>query len=480
MILRRKEEQMKKLLSALIITTMLFTLSLPVLANSAPAYDGGTDTAEFFTIDENCPIVVQSKELLFDYGNINEIGENGTVTATYEMYNPTNETQQIKMVIPYITKLDILSNNISDETLNITVDGELIPFEIYTSYQTGFYDGTDNKLAEELELTGILQAVSIAYEPTNFDLQETGYLYTITEDKMGYIIHADDTGQRVVFDNLTDCKDEENNIYYKFSILEEDVVYTIFSLDGPIDVYLENLLTGEVEEQGIEIQQITVEEYIKKHQIVPLEESYSFQMENLFNYIVRDLDEEMNALSPIINWNLRTHNKWVDHIILLACTIELLPNQTQTLVVQLPSYIYSNEYIYMEGTCYQEVYLQDSTQYCSNAEKTNVRIVLPKFAPYIIKSNVSFLEEENGIYTANLEELPRTYLTFTFFVQEEEGEAMKGFNLTNIINGIVIAFFCFIILIIFFIAFVFAEKPIGNLEDQFKKGSDHDDHHTIY
>lgn len=483
MILPRKEEQMKKAIYVCIVVIVLFFLFIPDDKETDTTYESGICTAEIFPLNENCPVAIKSEYLLFYYVNINNAGENGTITATYEIYNPTNETQQVQVVVPYITTLDNLSDDIAKGKLNIAVNEQPVSHEIYASYQSGGRDDISSILvSEEIEITNARQVVNQNYNPANFDLQEVGYFYTVTTSNTDYAVYVNNANQRISFDNFGLSVDEDKNLCYRFHAFGESSTYTIFSLDEPLDIYLKNRVTGEVvdsEAYSIEMQQITVEEYINQYEVAVFNEHCNIQMENINDYIAMIIDDRMYTPDKIFdnNWNSWGNSEM--RVIFLTYTVDLAPGQTQTMRVQRPSSLYIAE-TFLEGNSYQETYMFSPAKHWAEFENVSVKIILPQFAPYLIESNSNFLESRSGTYTTDFEYLPNNDLIFTFFVQEESGTTAHDVDLRYMTAMFIYGFLPIVIFFAFiwiFICFVF-KMPAENLETQFKKGSDHDDHHA--
>ena len=119
---------MKRLVNKFIITLALSSFSL-VLANSGPVYWQGYPSSDIMTIDKNSPIEVKSENLTFDFSDKNNDSYSikANVKAEYDMTNPTNEANSVKMAFPFVERL----NNLNFDDIKITTDGKELPYEVY-------------------------------------------------------------------------------------------------------------------------------------------------------------------------------------------------------------------------------------------------------------------------------------------------------------------------------------------------------------
>ena len=100
----------KKIAGAICLVCMLFTLSLPVSANSAQRYWWGSDAVGAILTDGESPVVVESERLTFDLAEFpqnfytNEESFNqyaAKVTAEYNFYNPSDLTVTATLAFPF-------------------------------------------------------------------------------------------------------------------------------------------------------------------------------------------------------------------------------------------------------------------------------------------------------------------------------------------------------------------------------------------
>lgn len=80
---------------------LIFLFSLPgiVLSNSSPVYRERYPSSDVMAIDRYSPIIVENEDLVFDFSDSDNNYDTltGKVTATYGMFNPTNEFKSVDM-----------------------------------------------------------------------------------------------------------------------------------------------------------------------------------------------------------------------------------------------------------------------------------------------------------------------------------------------------------------------------------------------
>jgi len=138
---------MKRLLS---VVALLFIMPFAVTANSGPATWHSSPISEGFSVDEETQIEVLSEQLTFEmpYEPMGENLINLHTTAVYEMHNTSLEEELVTMAFPFVGRM----TEVSKEGIVITVDGELVDFNIYpgeqvhgsnSGYDTGDYYNFD-------------------------------------------------------------------------------------------------------------------------------------------------------------------------------------------------------------------------------------------------------------------------------------------------------------------------------------------------
>jgi hypothetical protein len=125
----------KKITTAICLVCMLFSLSLPVSANSAQRYWWGADAVGAILTDGESPVVVESERLTFDLAEFpqnfytNEESFNqyaANVTAEYNFYNPSDLTVTATLAFPF-GKEPAYAYNFTDveaEKYGVKINGE--------------------------------------------------------------------------------------------------------------------------------------------------------------------------------------------------------------------------------------------------------------------------------------------------------------------------------------------------------------------
>ncbi len=182
---------MKRAFAILIALLLLVTaLPVPAEANSGPSHWQGTDASGVVVTGENCPIVVEHEDLVFDiqefplehYPSVLSY-ENypGKVTATYTFVNPTDQEVDVTLVFPFGMEPDYAyydfeapEKHYDWEKYGVSVDGQ--PIDAAVRHTLAYY-GHEFDMEEDLDLLhdGFLE--DDFYRP---DLPVTKYVWQVS------------------------------------------------------------------------------------------------------------------------------------------------------------------------------------------------------------------------------------------------------------------------------------------------------------
>ena len=124
-----------KALLTLLCLSLIFSLSIPVSANSAQTEWTGRTESGVVTTDEDCPIVIEHETLTFDlqefpkydYTSYDDFASyTGRVTAEYTFYNPSDMEVTARLAFPIETDYTYPHSYTDYEiTVNGDIDGEI-------------------------------------------------------------------------------------------------------------------------------------------------------------------------------------------------------------------------------------------------------------------------------------------------------------------------------------------------------------------
>lgn len=156
---------MKRAFAMVIAVLLLLTVvPLPAQANSGPSRWQGTNSSGIVVTGENCPIVVEHEDLVFDLtefplehypSQLSYQNYSGKVTAEYTFFNPTDQEVEVTLVFPFGMEpdyayydFDAPGKHYDWEKYGVSVDGQPIDAAVR---HTLAYHGQDFDM-EDLEL----------------------------------------------------------------------------------------------------------------------------------------------------------------------------------------------------------------------------------------------------------------------------------------------------------------------------------------
>lgn len=430
----------RKIRLLVIAVILAMTCVVPVSANSAIKSWHGTDGNGAYAMDEDCPVVCEKEDLIFDigsfpssyFGSKEELqAYDASVTAFYTLKNPTDSQIRVRLVFPFGEDPQYLYHR--DDPVNEDLDKyeilkNEVPVEKKIRYSlmtgSGFDVATDverlrDEYLEDAFFQKDLPVFTYVYEVEGLKTEENAYPECSLE------LQIDPSLQYLVIGEMksfsSDAKGHvsagyspaENGTLYCFYLLGEDLkeepVWSGFTLN-------EEEVPGELTLK--EKKQITLEEMIlsmKPDETVSETDWYNacidYMKERTF------LAYDSSPFADMTYCLLR----WYEYELSFAAG-EILTNS-----VKAPIYPDINEYY--EPALYTYHYLLSPASTWAGFSDLNI-IVNTK---YSMIGNSTFNEEENK-YTLHYDRLPEGELSFS--LSENASPKHSGDRVFFIVIGI--------------------------------------------
>lgn len=423
---------MKKRITSILLVIFVFSFSAVVFANSGPVFWRGYPSSDILSIDVDSPIVVDHENLVFDFSDCDDSAYtiSGRVKATYEMVNPTNEAQSVQMAFPFVENL----NSSSLDDIMITSDNCSLPYDIYIGDSVeSFRDspGGDRKIS--FDFSNILDTITDElYTAKNFGKDEKGKLYVInvsptTDQYINFVVDFNFDYEKTKILTSGFNRYERNDKKTKIAAwCCKPEVLEIFVLGEDIDLKISAYTDGELKKttdlftHRISTQLVEVKPYLMAY----IKENTAMKTDGrgietqLYNLYAKSLDgyfEENMGYS--FEDDLRAQES-CKRIITLVYTVDFPQNSKKEIRV---SYKASGTMDKTESAkpTYTFDYMLNPAENWKDFKNLNIEIITPQVAPYIARSNIEFFKNENGLYTATLEDLPKGDLSFTLYAHEK-------------------------------------------------------------
>lgn len=406
----------------MILLAILVTV-IPISANSGPVYWEGYPSSNVLVIEENSPIRVEEENLIFDFSQ-NEEGYHtlsGRVTATYKMLNPTTEKYLAQMAFPFIGKV----NSFLPEEIVLTADGNPLPYEIYL--------GEVVRDREQFDFANIVQTISSeSYQGVNFTNKQKAKLYTITvkpttEQRINFAIDFDFNHEETKILTAGFNRYERNGEKTRLAawcyeeeqleilVLGEDIELRISSYtDGELKEKTD-LVTYEIFTEEIEVEQYLLN-FIEKRDSG--ESKKVLPQGQLFNMYANSLDRYLTQNIGLCTAEDLTSEEYIDRIFTLVYQVDFPANGEKEVSIGYKT-LGTMDKRETGKPQYSFDYLLNPAGNWAQFNNLNIEIIPPVEAPFLIKSTVEFTLREDGIYTAQLADLPEEDLSFTLYEDEE-------------------------------------------------------------
>ncbi|OOB77223.1 MAG: hypothetical protein BEN18_10775 [Epulopiscium sp. Nuni2H_MBin001] len=392
---------MKKLL----LTALAFGLFTELTFANAAAYQlSAYQNYEVYLVDEDCPIQVLDEHLVFDFSGEHRF----EATATYQMYNPTNEVLEVNMMFPAIINVRRYLEN-QDHSVEILVNKEPIAIDLY--------------LGDKMQNTR---------EIDYWEYRMENILKMISRERQ----FVDSTYIHYSVENDMENDMEEMYITIKFANEEEyvhliaDYATTAYVGDDGVTIILHIYDNEDINffaaQQLDNIQVTNKSGEDITHLITQVPVSYRDilveQIYNLAQIEVSDqLLEELLFLTSQSNEYYFDESNYMstlqDRIVVFDYQVSFEPLETVEVSVRYPITLGKNTI--NSYSVYNIIYFLEPATHWAQFGNLNIDVLVNPAMPYIIDSNIEFNRLSNGNYNYSGSGLPADMLVFTLFEQED-------------------------------------------------------------
>lgn len=438
---------MNKVTSGMILAVIIYFFPALALANSGPVYWYGHPSSDIMLIEANSPIKIESENLVFDFSDSEKFSDtiNGKVTATYEMFNPTDEVQSVEMVFPFVERLD----SFSKDDIVITANNSELSYDIYIGDVVNSYgDPLQVDKEASFDFNKIVSTITNdLYEARDFNEKEKGKLYTIevkptTDERINFVVNFEyDSNKTKVLTNSFNSYGYDGKTTEITAWSYEPVILEIFVLGEDIDLNIDTFTDGEQKQKTdlLSYETATDELGIKAYLMDYLKnnpnELYNGLISDtqLYNLYAKAFDDYSTRNTGYINLYDLIEQANYERILSLVYTVSFPENSRKKVSV---SYRTSGTMDKTETAdpLYTFDYILNPAKNWRDFKNLTIKIIPPEQAPHIIKSNIKLDKEENNVHIASFEKLPDDDLTFTLYANEKitlidklEGKSQKKF-----------------------------------------------------
>lgn len=423
---------MKKLTASILSIIYMFFSFTTVYANSGPVYWQGFPSSEIMSIEEASPIMVENEKLVFDFSTDTDSSHtiSGEVTATYEMTNPTNESQSVQMAFPFVGRLDSLS----PEDIVIATDGDILPYDIYIGDAVNTYGSArEDEKKVNFDFSNIVNTITKnPYTAKSFTENEEGKLYLInveptTDQRINFSVDFNSDYEKTkVLSNGFNRYEYDDNKTRIATWCREPETLEIFVIGEDIQLNINAYTDGELKQKtDLFTYEISIQEReVRQHLMEYIKNNINDKIDGmisdtqLYNLYAKSLDKQFTQrLGYSSEEDLMVQENF-QRIMTLVYTVEFPQNSGKELSI---SYKTSGT---MDRTktaepLYTFDYILNPAKNWSDFKNLNIEIIPSQEAPYVVKSNIELAKGENGVYTATLSDLPEDDLFFTLYANEE-------------------------------------------------------------
>lgn len=427
---------MVKKTMSLVLVTIIFLSSI-VGANSGPTYWEGYPSMEILSIQENSPIVVEKENLSFDFKDpklqdFNDYSKFASVTASYEMLNPSDERVTAQMAFPIISRTSDFRTN----DVEITNNGESIPFQIFIGPSVSdLVDSSNEDGPNKIDFDKIVNSITRAdYIPVNFQLDDIGRLYKFdvenTSDKgMHFIIDFtyNQEKTKIISNGFNSYHDnQEKNITEVGSYIHRKGNLELFVIGEDIDFNINSYYDSERKEKTDnysyieESKDIRAEDYLKNYFDEQLEgRNNNLPYRELLNLYYREID---NILTSTRGFSYMWIDEFIafyhyDFVFVLLYEVDFMPNESNNVSVSYMSKGTMNRKETVDPL-YTFEYILNPASNWSDFKDLNIEIIPPNDSPYVVDSSLELEKTQEGTYQGRYETLPDNDLKFTIYSKE--------------------------------------------------------------
>lgn len=430
----------KRMFILLIVLSLFFTVSKTVIANSGPIFWEGYPAYEVLAVVENCPIEVESEKLFFDLSSntSNSYTFEGSVTAAYEMINPTNKDLSVQMAFPFISSLD----GFSTSDISITADGTALPYNVFIGDVVNNYGNPRQQEGKtSLVFADIVSTITdLPYQAKHFSENEKGRLYTLevkptTEQRINLAIDFEfDSEKTKVLTNGFNRYERDGQKVRIAAWCYEPEVLEIFVLGEDIDFNISAYVDGKLKENtNLYKCQTSLKErdiksylmdYVKQYEntIEEMREPSDFTVfdiseRQLYNLYAAALDRLFTSCDGFGTCSDITEQNRYERILTLVYTVDFPANSKKNVSVGYKA-MGTMDKTKTSKPIYSFDYILNPAKTWSSFKNLNIEIITPVEAPYIINSNIELTKEKDRYYTASLGSLPDSDFAFSVYADE--------------------------------------------------------------
>jgi hypothetical protein len=448
---------MKKWKISIVIMAAVILSGVIAYGNSGPVTWFQYPGISMITIDEDTPITVLNEDLHFDFSEEeqNDFSLIGKVSAKYRMKNTGEESIDSRMVFPFIKNMW----GIEKDEIEVLVDGSPIDYKIYYGDSVRSISA-DGEFEASIELQDILDSVTEErYSPKHFNYEEKGTLYRIhleTDREESFHVVADFTTEMgssriLVKGNNSYGYDGELNAFSVGTWLgEEKRVMEIFSLDENLEIKIRGTQNAgsdavEVTDFRYEIEEIEID---IEHYLIDFVDSVIDEYSNVYYIALDQALESARFISEDHISSLLNASRYV----LIAYEVPFEAQEEKTVEVRYSTLGSMDKRETVKPT-YTYNYFLHPAKYWKDFRDLTIRITPSKDYPYVLKSNLPLVREDDGTYIGTFETLPVEDLSFTLFEKEEITSTEKFRNAIDnnmyLLLFVGFALFCILSLVVF-------------------------------
>jgi len=417
----------RRIISCILLIIICFS-SAVAYGNSGPTYWSGYPAADVMVVQENSPIEITKEILRFDFTTIGieSFTLMGEVEATYHMMNSNDKEEAVQMAFPYI-------GNLSDRNTKAPVpfiDGIPISYQLYLGEPIGNHQETREKA---FNFASILNGITKEpYQAKHFSINEIGRQYRIKvntklEDGINLKVSFpfDSEKSKIISSGFNGYAGSQNEMVLS-ARLRNDEVLEIFVLGEDIPFDIVGYTNGEATvestafEHTVDVEEISFKEYFDHLIKDALPEAYagSLAENQLYNHYARGLDRIFDQENGYFSEEHLSGLRSQDHIMTLVYDVDFAAKEEREVKVQ---YVASGT---MDKTrtktpLYTFDYILNPASNWAAFQDLTIEVKTPDVAPYVVKSTIPLTKNEDGIYGANLAQLPQEDFTFVLYEREK-------------------------------------------------------------
>lgn len=430
-------------------------------ANSAPSYWVNYPTGSLLAVSENSPIRVDGEDLTFDFRQ--EEGDAfsplARVTAAYAMTNSQAQRTVSAMAFPYIGNLWE-----TEENIQITADGEEIPYRLYYGEEVNPKEGATLDFDLDAVLAGITKE---PYVPKGFSLDDpvtlhriilkvdpeeslkisvkfsglTSESFVLAKDFGGYSFDGQEGYELLGWKPPTDSLD--------FALWGAEVEYTV-------EVFYSEEKGGEkLEADKIQVDEtvLPLGEYLQQYLASTLGKKEGLTPQ-AFDVGVEGLEKALAAYGSLVTEDFLLEFAQRDRYKILVYEVPFEGYATRNVTVSYDA----------KGTMdrrnttfplHTYRYLLSPAARWGGFQDLQVTILPQDSLPFVLESNLPLTRNQEGIYEGSFAELPDTELSFTLSPKEKvtywdrvKGDFSHRFGYLGVLAGLFLLGFLMLTLII--------------------------------